>query len=132
TWFLPGGASTIGQMLHDANCRYAYSDTEQSGSIEQSFEQVLQKCSDADIWLVRYNKAGKAQYNLASLAEENEKYTAFEAFKRGEVYGCEPSETHFFEETPFHPELLLKDFLLLLHPECELAKTEKTRFYKKL
>ncbi|MCF0191963.1 MAG: ABC transporter substrate-binding protein, partial [Prevotella sp.] len=33
TWFLPGGASTIGQMLHDANCRYAYSDTEQSGSI---------------------------------------------------------------------------------------------------
>jgi len=132
TWFVPGGNSTIGQMLRDANCIYAYADTKQSGSIEQSFEQILDKCAEADLWLVRYNKEGNDSYNLASLAKENEKYKVFKAYKDGNVYGCEPTDSHFFEDTPFHPERLLRDFVLILHPECKMAKTEKPKYFKKL
>lgn len=132
TWFVPGGESTIGQMLRDANCVYAYADTKQSGSIEQSFEQILQKCADADIWLVRYNKEGNANYNLASLAKENEKYMVFKAFKDGNVYGCETIDSHFFEDTPFHPDRLLQDFVLLFHQGAVQANGDTPRYFKKL
>ncbi len=131
TWYVPGGESTIGQMLRDANCNYAYADTKQSGSIEQSFEQVLQKFADADIWLMRYSDGGVANYNLASLVKENDKYKAFNAFKQGEVYGCETTKVPFFEETPFHPEYLLHDFIILLHPNAEFSKEETPRYFKK-
>lgn len=132
TWYVPGGESTIGQMLSDANCNYAYSDTKQSGSIEQSYEQILQKCADSDIWLMRYSDGGDSNFNLASLAKENEKYKVFKAYKNGEVYGCETTRVPFFEEIPFHPEYLLRDFILLLHPEVDFAKGETPRYFKKL
>lgn len=132
TWYVPGGESTIGQMLRDANCNYAYADTKQSGSVEQSFEQVLQKFADADIWLMRYSDGGVANYNLASLEKENDKYKAFNAFKQGEVYGCETTKVPFFEETPFHPEYLLHDFIILLHPDAEFSKGKTPRYFKKL
>lgn len=132
TWFLPGGQSTIGIMLNDANCNYIYSDEKNSGSIERSFEQVLDKAADADIWLLRYGKMGNEVYNLQSLSKENEKYSIFKPYKSGEIYGCETSETHFFEETPFHPERLLRDFVILTHPQLDLAKNSKTKYFKKL
>lgn len=132
TWYVPGGESTIGQMLKDANCHYTYADTKQSGGVEQSFEQVMAKCADADIWLLRYNDGDNADFKLGSLLKDNAKYEAFKAFKSGNVYGCQPYETKFFELTPFHPELLLRDFVILVHPDSELAKNEMPRFFKKL
>lgn len=132
SWYVPGGESTIGQMLHDANCNYAYADTKQSGGVEQSFEQVMAKCADSDIWLFRYNDGDNADFKLSSLLKDNAKYGAFNAYKNGDVYGCQPYETQFFELTPFHPELLLRDFVIILHPESELAKNEMPRFFKKL
>lgn len=132
TWYVPGGASTIGQMLSDANCNYTYANVEQSGGVEQSFEQVMAKCSGADVWLFRYNDGDNADFKLSSLLKDNTKYGAFNAFRQGNVYGCQPYDTQFFELTPFHPELLLRDFVIILHPESELAKNEMPRFFKKL
>lgn len=129
TWFLPGGNSTIGQMLKDANCDYIFAETKESGSIEKSFEQVLQKGADADVWLVRYSKDGNNDYNLEALGKENEKYKLFKAYKSGNVFGCETTDSHFFEETPFHPERLLNDLVLLTHKE---NSANKPKYYKKL
>ena len=131
TWFLPGGRSTIGQILADAHCNYVYADTKVSGSVEQSFEQVLQKGVDADIWLMRYNMGDNTTFSLADLSKENSKYKLFEAFKKGNVYACDPSSTGFFEQTPFHPERLLRDFLLIVHPNVTLDN-KATIFFKKL
>lgn len=132
TWYVPGGESTIGQMLRDANCNYAYADTKQSGGVEQSFEQVLSKCAEADVWLFRYNDGDNADYKLSSILKDNDKYKVFNAYKNGEMYGCQPYDTKFFELTPFHPEMLLRDFVIILHPESELAKNEMPRFFNKL
>ncbi len=129
TWFLPGGNSTIGRMLKDANCNYIFADTEESGSIEKSFEQVLQKGADADVWLIRYSKDVNSSYNLEALGKENEKYKLFKAYKTGNVYGCETTDSHFFEETPFHPERLLNDLVLLTHKG---GSDNEAKYYKKL
>ena len=53
-----------------------------------------------------------------SAAWTSNKY--MEAYKRGRVYGCNLSKTHFFEETPFHPDILLKEYIHILHPDIAL------------
>ena len=40
-WYVPGGHSTIGQMIKDAGGRYPWEDDEHSGSLPLSFETVL-------------------------------------------------------------------------------------------
>ena len=86
-----------------------------SGSLALPFETVLEKSGQADVWLVRY--AGQSQGTLAALLSENKGYAQFKAFSTGEVYGCDTNSCTFYEDTPFHPDLLLRDFIIITHPE---------------
>lgn len=113
-WYTPGGKSTIGQMLADANAAYPWSDDKSSGSLDLPFERVLEKGIDADVWLFRY--AGEPATRASLLAEEDG-YSQLRAFRSGEMYGCNTMQTQFFEETPFRPDLLLRDLVIILHPD---------------
>lgn len=128
TWYVPGGESTIGQLLKDANSKYVFADDKSSGSLEKSYEQVLDAAINADVWLMRCASEGGGEYNKETLLKENEKYSQFKAFKSGEIYGCDTNTSKFFEETPFHPERLLKDFVSILHPE--VLKAECKYFFR--
>lgn len=110
-WYMPGGESTLGQMVADAGGRYVFGDNRQSGSVPYSFEQVLDSCSTADVWLVRYSAPKRMTRD--ELRREYEPYSRFDAFRKQQVWGCNNSELHFFEEYPFHPERLLHDFKLI-------------------
>lgn len=118
-WYMPGGNSTLGQMMADANAGYPFASDKSSGSIQMTFEAVLEKASDADVWLIRYNSKQPATYN--SLLSENHGYSRFKAFKDKQVYGCNTYYTNFYEETPFHPDLLLRDFVIIAHPGLGLG-----------
>lgn len=118
-WYVPGGQSTIGRLIADANIRYPWAANEQSGSVALPFESVLEQAADADCWLFRYN-APRAT-TLAELLSENNGYSQFRAFQHGEVYGCNTATTTFYEDTPFHPDLLLRDFISITHPELQLG-----------
>ena len=50
-WYLPHGSSHEAQFLKDANVNYLWSDTSGNGSLALSFEAVLEKARDADLWL---------------------------------------------------------------------------------
>ena len=39
----------------------------------------------------------------------------------GEIYGCNTATSTFYEDTPFHPDLLLRDFITIAHPELGLG-----------
>jgi len=39
-------------------------------------------------------------------------------------------QSHFYEDTPFHPDRLLCDFLQILHPD--IIGLPPLRYYKKL
>jgi iron complex transport system substrate-binding protein len=54
-WYVPGGKSTIGQMIQDAGGDYPWASDEHSGSISLPFEAVLEKAGEADVWLFRYS-----------------------------------------------------------------------------
>ena len=127
-WYMPGGRSTIGQMLQDAGANYPWATDEQSGSLALPFEAVLEKGGEADVWILRYNSDHDLQYD--ELLSEYHGYSHLKAFRQQEVYGCNVEQSLFYEETPFHPERLLTDFLLILHPE--MTGLPALRYYKKV
>lgn len=118
-WYVPGGCSTIGRMVADAGGDYPWSGDTHSGSLSLPFEQVLEHGGDADVWLYRYSSP--RTYTRADLLAEHDGYRMLRAFRQGEVYGCNVERSTFYEETPFRPDLLLSDFILLFHPELGLS-----------
>ena len=118
-WYVPGGGSTIGKMLKDAACSYPWQDDRSAGSLSLSFETVLEKGAEADVWMFRYNSPQAITRNV--LLSENRGYEQFKAYKNGELYGCNTATSTFYEDTPFHPELLLRDFLTIMHPDLGLG-----------
>ena len=128
-WYVPGGRSTMAQLVADAGGRYLFDDNLKSGSVPLAFESVLSRGEQADVWLIRYNNS-RMRMTLDDLGKIYQPYTLFKAYKTGEVYGCNSAELTFYEETPFHPERLLRDYIYILHPELLLGDT--LRYFHKL
>ncbi len=114
-WYVPGGRSTIGRLYQDAGADYLFADRNESGSVRLSFESVFNRAHDADIWFIKYGRNGDHTY--ASLKEDNPKYTRFAPYRNRRIYGCNTLTTPFYDEEPFHPDLLLADAIHILHPD---------------
>ena len=127
-WYVPGGKSTIGQMIQDAGGNYPWANDEHSGSVSLPFESVLEKAGEADVWLFRYS--GNHDITYDELRPEHHGYNQFKSFRNQQVYGCNVELSPFYEETPFRPDWLLNDFIRILHPE--LDNLAPLRYYKKL
>ena len=127
-WYVPGGKSTIGQMIQDAGGNYPWASDEHSGSVSLPFEAVLEKAGEADVWLFRYS----SDHDITpdELLSEHHGYSQFKAFRSGEVYGCDVERSLFYEESPFRPDWLLGDYIHILHPELE--NLPPLRYYKKV
>jgi iron complex transport system substrate-binding protein len=119
-WYVPGGKSTIGKMITDAQADYAWSADDHSGSLALPFESVLEKAGNASFWFFRYNAPQPVTY--ASLLSEHHGYDHFDAFRNKKAYGCNTATSTFYEDTPFHPNLLLRDFVTVLYPELSLGE----------
>ncbi len=122
-WYVPGGASYMARMIEDAGGLYLWRDDTASGSVPLSVEQVLDRGSKADVWLVKTYGYDLSRDNLAS---ENPLYKEIKAFSDDNVYGVDTSSSMLFEEFPFHPERLLLDYYLMFHPE----KPGELRYYR--
>ena len=127
-WYVPGGKSTLGQLIHDAGGLYPWANDEHSGSVSLPFEAVLEKAGEADIWLFRYSSDHDITYS--ELLAEHHGYNQFKAFRQQQVYGCNVELSQFYEESPFRPDWLLNDFIQILHPE--LQGLEPLRYYQKV
>lgn len=131
-WYVSGGGSTIGRMYADAGAKYLFADNANSGSVPLSFETVYSKAREADIWLIRYHATVNRTYG--SLADENEAYTHFSAYRERRMYGCNTAYSRFYDEVPFHPERLLAEFACIFHPELaeETDSLAPSRYYTPL
>lgn len=126
-WYVPGGKSYMASMLADAGAEYPWAGNEDPGSLQLDYAAVFDKASDADIWLVRtfgYDISRKA------MLDNNRLNARFKAFRTGEIYGCNTAEKTLYDDLPFHPERILRDFIIILHPE--ILPGEKTEYYKKM
>ena len=137
-WYVPGGQSTIGILLKDANARYIFSEDQHSGSLAMSPEQILAKAKNIDVWAFKY--FGGKPLSRSQLLQEYAGYKSLAAFGSSRIYQVDTSREPYFEITSFHPELLLREFILLSHPadnarfakyDKEIRKLGKLRFYKR-
>ncbi len=127
-WYVPAGESTMGRMYSDAGADYLFSWCKGSGSVPLSFETVLDKAADADIWLLKYNSS--VEKSFSSLLAEYSGYSHFRPFKEGNVFACNSSRKRIFEESSFHPERLLKELVALFHPT--LVPDYEFKYYEKM
>lgn len=127
-WYVPGGKSTMGILLRDAHAKYIFADDQHSGSLSMSPEQIIAKGNQIDAWALKYFGGNALTKN--DLLAEYQGCQALKAFQTGTVYETNTSREPYFELTSFHPEILLREFIILSHPEAG-DKFGKLRFYKK-
>lgn len=127
-WYVPGGKSTMGILLRDAHAKYIFADDQHSGSLSMSPEQIIAKGNQVDVWAFKYFGGNALTKN--DLLAEYQGYQALKAFQSGNIYETDTSREPYFELTSFHPEILLREFIILSHPEAG-DKFGKLRFYKK-
>lgn len=127
-WYVPGGKSTMGILLRDAHAKYIFADDQHSGSLSMSPEQIIAKGNQIDVWAFKY--FGGNALTKQDLLAEYQGYQALKAFQSGNIYETDTSCEPYFELTSFHPEILLREFIILSHPEAG-DKFGKLRFYKK-
>lgn len=129
-WHLPNGNSPEAQFLKDANVVYLWEDTSGNGSLYLSFEAIIDKAKDADIWL-----SPSYYRSLNQLEKANPLYNNFEAFKNQSVYSFSNTTGKtggvlYYELGTARPDLVLKDIIKICHPE--LLESYTPYFFKPL
>ncbi len=127
-WYVPGGKSTMGILLKNANAKYIFADDTHSGSLAYGPERILSKGTQVDVWAFKYF-GGKA-LSKNDLLAEYEGYKVLKAFNSNSIYQVDTSTQPYFELTSFHPEILLREFIILAHPKA--TQFGKLRFYQHL
>ena len=111
-----------------ANAKYIFADDTHSGSLAYGPERILSKGTQIDVWAFKYF-GGKA-LSKNDLLAEYEGYKVLKAFNSNSIYQVDTSTQPYFELTSFHPEILLREFIILAHPKA--TQFGKLRFYQHL
>ncbi|MFV0249338.1 MAG: ABC transporter substrate-binding protein [Tenacibaculum sp.] len=129
-WNVAAGKSFIANFLKDANLNYLWKSTKGTGSLQLSFESVLEKAKHADYWLYCGMYETKKQ-----LISANIHYREFSAFAKNNIYTIaskkgESGGLLYFELSPVKPNLVLKDLIKITRPEA--FPNYKLTFFSKL
>lgn len=128
SWYVAGANSTVGRLISDAGGSYVFADEPATGSVPYDPEIVFDRGQKADIWMMKYHRAVPMTY--ANIAREWSNYAEMNAFKKRNIYACNLSQVAFYEETPFHPDRLLLDYIKIFHPD--IIKDHKPRYFIKI
>jgi iron complex transport system substrate-binding protein len=129
-WYLPGGSSWAAQFLKDANTRYLWEASKDTGSLSLSLESVLERGRNADFWI------SPSQFtSYEQLKGANRHYSQFKAYQKKKVFtfAATRGETGgllYYELGPNRPDLILKDLIRIFHPE--LLPQHEPFFFKPL
>ena len=116
TWYVSGGRGYMGKLLSDARLNYHFAKDTTSGSIPLNFEQALQYFTDANVWL--NCNAG----SLDELMKSDSRYQLFRACREKQVYSLNnrtnsAGGNDFWEGGVLRPDLILADYIKVVHPE---------------
>jgi iron complex transport system substrate-binding protein len=129
-WYLPQGTSWGCQLLKEAQGNYLWAETTGTGSLSLSFETVLEKGINANLWIT------SGQFgSLKEMLDANPHYAQFKAFQNKNVYSFSAKKGKtggilYYELAPNRPDIVLKDIVKILHPE--LLPTYQPFFFEKL
>ena len=114
TWHAVGGRNYLAQIFRDAGADYVINDDETSGE-NLEFEKMYELAANADYWRILNSYPGEFSYEALKASEPRNEL--FKSFKEHKVIYCNMRETPYYEIAPVKPDLLLKDFVAIFHPE---------------
>lgn len=124
-WYVPGGKSCVADIIRDAGGSYPFTDDTHAASLPLSAEQIVAKASECDVWAFKTNDP----LSREDLLREWDGYKALKAFRTGEIYECDTSVKPYFEEVGWRPDWLLREMIILLHPDARIGQL---KYYKRI
>ncbi len=116
-WYVARGNSWVAQFMKDAKSNYLWADVDGTGSLSLSFEKILDMAKTAKYWI-----ATGSFKSLKEFENSNPHYSQFDALKFKNVYTFESKlgatgGTIYYEVAASRPDLVLKDYIKIFHPE---------------
>lgn len=115
-WFLPGGQTTPADYFKDAHAAYILADNKDDKSVPKSFEEIFVKAENAKYWVNLSDFKSKKE-----LLAINPNYAKMKVFQQGKLYSLygkvRGNGNDYFESGTVHPEIILKDYIKIFHPE---------------
>ncbi|MBQ0054107.1 MAG: ABC transporter substrate-binding protein [Bacteroidales bacterium] len=116
-WYIPGGRNYTARMINDAGGQILGSNPDAVSSTTESLEKMLVLASDAQVW---FNP--NTATTIFEVIEQNPLLSDIPAVRNLQVYNNnlrqrENGGSDIWESGYVHPELILKDLAMILHPE---------------
>ncbi|WP_121366036.1 ABC transporter substrate-binding protein [Flavobacterium limicola] len=116
-WYVAKGNSWVAQFMKDAKANYLWANVAGTGSLSLPFEKILEKAKTAKYWI-----ATGSFKSIAEFKNSNTHYSQFDAAKSKNVYTFESKlgatgGTIYYELAASRPDLVLKDYIKIFHPE---------------
>ena len=116
TWYIPGGQTFMAEFYRNSGMNYFYKDNKDNFSLALSLETVMGNFLGADIWV------GADVKTYKQLEAQDERLMLFKPVKKKQVYHHLNRTTNtggndFWESAMLRPDILLKDFIKIAHPE---------------
>lgn len=127
-WHAVGGKNYLAQIFRDAGADYVIDDEETSGE-NLEFEKMYSLAANADYWRILNSYPGEFCYEALKASEPRNEL--FKAFKEKKVIYCNMKEAPYYEISPVQPDVLLKDFVAIFHPEL-VEPDYKSTYYRLL
>ena len=129
-WYLPRGTSWGSFLIKQSNANYLWQETEGTGSLALSFEEVFDKAKAAEFWIT------SGQFStLKEMSDASKHYEQFDAFKNKNVYSFAAKKGKtggilYYELAPNRPDIVIKDLVKIFHPD--LMPSYELFFFQKL
>ena len=127
-WHAVGGKNYLAQIFRDAGANYVINDEETSGE-DLEFEKMYALAANADYWRILNSYPGEFSYEALKASEPRNEL--FKAFKEKKVIYCNMKQQAYYEISPVEPDVLLKDFVAIFHPEL-VESDYKPKYYRLL
>lgn len=132
TWYMPGGKSYASRFITDAAGGYIWNNNQETGSLALGFENVLDRAQNAEFWI----GVGSVE-TYEELAQTDERYTYFEAFEKRKIFSYTKrvnakGGNDYLESGYSRPDLVLKDYIKMLHPEIPFSKSSDFTYFEAL
>lgn len=116
SWWVPGGNSYLGNLIHDAGGDYLGKDNRSHESYIISFENALSWGNQADIWINMGNLASKRE-----ILATDSRFKNFRVLTNGKIFNnnkrlSEQGGNDFWESGTVHPDLILRDLITVFYP----------------
>ena len=129
TWHAVGGKNYLAQIFRDAGADYVIQDEETAGE-NLDFEKMYALAANADYWRILNSFPG-GDFNYEALKASEPRNELFKAYKERKVIYCNMKQQPYYEITPVQPDVLLKDFVAIFHPELVEPDYQPT-YYRRL